>query len=181
MAEAHYTYRLTEKGITITEHAPDARPPDQGNRSFTLYEEDGKWIAECNFCERTASTGKTRRSAASRMWGSRDHRYCYRELVRVEVDEALHYTYTRERDGFSVQEHQPLDRPDYEGEESYTVYKEGNEWVADCNRCGNWAAVCRTHAGTVARMFATHTSDWCDEHLYGLWRDRQKARLASFA
>lgn len=176
----HYTYTLTGKGITVVEHAPEARPRGDSTKSFTLYEERGRWVAECNFCEHTASTGKTRRSAASRMWGSRDHRYCYRKLADIEIDEAFHYTYTQARNGLSVEKHKPQDRPEYDGEESYTVYKEGAEWLADCNRCGNWAAVCRIHAGTVARMFATHTSEWCDEHLYGLWRDHQKARLASF-
>ncbi len=181
MVETHYTYTLTGKGITITEHAPDARPPDQGMRSFTLYEESGEWLAECNFCGYPASTGKTRRTVSSKMWGSRDHRLCYRLPVSVDFKEGFHYTYTREQNGFSVQEHEPLDRPEYDGDESYTVYKEGEQWVADCNRCGNWAGFGSSHKGVVAHMFATHTSDWCDEHLYGLWHDRQRARLTSFA
>ena len=181
MADTHYTYTLTGKGITVVEHAPDARPDDQGRRSHTLYERDGEWIAECNFCGRHAATGKTRRSASSKAWGARDHRLCYRELVSVDVDETLHYTYTRERDGFSVHEHEPLDRPDYEGEESYTLYMEDGEWLADCNRCGNWAGFGDRHEGVVAQAFATHTSEWCDEHLAGLWLDRQKERLLRFA
>ena len=173
MTGVHYTYTLTGKGIAVVEHAPDARPQGDGKRTFTLYEERGEWVAECNFCGCLATSGKTRRSVASRMWGSRQHRYCYRELVNIEVDERLHYTYTRGKSGIDVEEHNPAERPAFDGRESYTVYKEGDEWASDCNRCGNWAGFSSTHEGVVARMFATHARRYCDEYIYENGSDEQ--------
>lgn len=107
------------------------------------------------------------------MWGSRQHRYCYRELVNTEVDERLHYTYTRGKSGIDVEEHNPAKRPAFDGRESYTVYKEDDEWASACNRCGNWAGFSSTHEGVVARMFATHARSYCDEYIYENGSDEQ--------